>query len=606
MADYSALIAELDETITSNGHGDITGAILNDVLKSIIYSLGDGYQFLGLATPAMNPGTPDQRVFYLTSTPGHYTNFGNAVLSKGIWAIRWDTEWHHDLVMLIDDEIDGDSTNPVQNATIKEALDGLLALIQGIPDTPLTLTTVTGYYIYSSGARASFSGACISNPISFHKGDIVTITANGNSAVAFIAKTNAQGSSYTPVVLGSGGTSSASTQTVQYTVDEDCYLAFSSLNSTLSGTVASYYIKSFLEQLSTINDEVDRLNANVFGEHSSETLVLNNIVGYYIFYDGQVSAFSSGRYTTPFAVTKGDVLTITSRANQNVAILSKTNSQGSSFTPLIVGTGSTSGAYWQTVEYTVEEDGYMSISSIYEDPTASVVHTNLLGLDGRLSLLEEVIGVNVLAAFDNLLCVGDSLTWSQVYIGTSTSRQAHRTYPQILAKLCSNEYTMLATAGYSAKQVWDNYKNQIVSKTNPLAIIYLGTNQGLTDTLATDVVGNNPDAWADNNIGCYCRIVQKCISLGYRVLLLKCWVTSGTGSSSLDNTNAAIEHVAELFSCAVMAVPVNHDARYHYYPDLSGQNAVHYNDLGYSWFASKLIEGVAALSESQLKLIIPT
>ena len=171
----------------------------------------------------------------------------------------------------------------------------------------------------------------------------------------------------------------------------------------------------------------------------------------------------------------------------------------------------------------------------------------------------------------------------------------------MLAKLCGNDETILASAGATARACWNTFSSQIVAKTNPLAIIYLGTNDGLTDTLNTDVVGNDPTNWADNDIGCYCRFVQKFQSLGYKVLLLKCWATSG----NLENTNSAIEHVGERFGCSVMDVPVSSDLKYHYYSDLSGANAVHYNDLGYAWFASALIAAVADLKTDELKFIIP-
>ena len=209
---------------------------------------------------------------------------------------------------------------------------------------------------------------------------------------------------------------------------------------------------------------------------------------------------------------------------------------------------------------------------------------------------------NVLAAFDNIVCVGDSLTYSQVYTSVSGSRQAKRTYPVVLGKLCGNETTAFATPGASARSCWESYGEQITAKTNALAIIYLGTNEGITDTLDTDVVGDNPANWANNNTGCYCRFVQKFQSLGYKVLLLKCWVSSG----SLQNTNSAIVHIGQRFGCAVLDAPTSKALKYHYYPDLSGSNYVHYNDLGYSWFASSLIVAASNMDDDEMKYIIPT
>lgn len=213
--------------------------------------------------------------------------------------------------------------------------------------------------------------------------------------------------------------------------------------------------------------------------------------------------------------------------------------------------------------------------------------------------------INILSAFDNIVCVGDSLTFSQVYTSAKGSRQARVTYPQALARMCGNQQMTLARAGATALTCWDEFNGQIVTKENALAIIYLGTNYGVTDTLDEDVVGDNPDNWANNNIGAYCRFIKRFQDLGYKVLLLNIWATSGTGDSSLANTQEAIRHIAERFQCAVMDAPVTGAMEYHYYPDLSGYNGVHYNDLGYSWFASQLINKVGKLSTDQIKWIIP-
>ena len=42
-----------------------------------------GYQFKGVATPSTNPGTPDQKVFYLAFASGVYTNFDNTRVNDG-------------------------------------------------------------------------------------------------------------------------------------------------------------------------------------------------------------------------------------------------------------------------------------------------------------------------------------------------------------------------------------------------------------------------------------------------------------------------------------------------------------------------------------------
>lgn len=87
MANYTTLKAAIREVIKTNANNEITGALLQQSLLSMINSLGAYYQFAGLATPSTNPGTPDQNVCYLASTAGTYSNFGGIVLNSGEVAI---------------------------------------------------------------------------------------------------------------------------------------------------------------------------------------------------------------------------------------------------------------------------------------------------------------------------------------------------------------------------------------------------------------------------------------------------------------------------------------------------------------------------------------
>lgn len=87
MANYATLKAAIQSVIKQNGNNEITGALLQQSLLSMITSLGAYYQFAGLATPSTNPGTPDQNVCYLASTAGTYSNFGGIVLNSGEVAI---------------------------------------------------------------------------------------------------------------------------------------------------------------------------------------------------------------------------------------------------------------------------------------------------------------------------------------------------------------------------------------------------------------------------------------------------------------------------------------------------------------------------------------
>lgn len=92
MSNYSSLKATINANIKTNNNQEITGSIMNSVLNAMVDSLGAGYQFMGVATPQINPGIPDPKVFYIASTAGTYSNFGGIVLADGEFAILYYNE----------------------------------------------------------------------------------------------------------------------------------------------------------------------------------------------------------------------------------------------------------------------------------------------------------------------------------------------------------------------------------------------------------------------------------------------------------------------------------------------------------------------------------
>lgn len=94
MGNYEQLKQAISDVIKTNGNQEITGAIMQNALLSIISTVGSNATFAGIATPDTNPGTPDQNIFYLAAQPGVYSNFGSVKLTdqvliftnkNGIW-----------------------------------------------------------------------------------------------------------------------------------------------------------------------------------------------------------------------------------------------------------------------------------------------------------------------------------------------------------------------------------------------------------------------------------------------------------------------------------------------------------------------------------------
>ena len=93
MANYATLKAAIQDVVRTNGNNEITGALLQQTLLTMVTSLGTDYQFVGIATTSTNPGTPDQNVFYIAG-PGEYSNFNAATVPDGfIGVFKYNGSW---------------------------------------------------------------------------------------------------------------------------------------------------------------------------------------------------------------------------------------------------------------------------------------------------------------------------------------------------------------------------------------------------------------------------------------------------------------------------------------------------------------------------------
>lgn len=99
MGNYKELKAAVASVIKTNGNQEITGAIMQNVLNTIVSTVGANRTFVGIANKNTNPGTPDGNVFYIAYTAGNYVNFqfgaGYLTVKPGELAILYNetTNW---------------------------------------------------------------------------------------------------------------------------------------------------------------------------------------------------------------------------------------------------------------------------------------------------------------------------------------------------------------------------------------------------------------------------------------------------------------------------------------------------------------------------------
>ena len=90
---YSNLMDAVNARIKANGRREITGAILNDVLRAMVVELGASYQLGGTIRPGDKPKGEDLRVAYLAVEPGMYLYAGGFEVTE-LSLITYGAEWH--------------------------------------------------------------------------------------------------------------------------------------------------------------------------------------------------------------------------------------------------------------------------------------------------------------------------------------------------------------------------------------------------------------------------------------------------------------------------------------------------------------------------------
>lgn len=96
MSDYNSLKAAINANIRKNGRQEITGQVLNGILRAMVDALGAGFTFRAVASPDTDPGSTDSRVFYVATTPGAYEHMGGIEIEEGEVAVLkfYDNIWH--------------------------------------------------------------------------------------------------------------------------------------------------------------------------------------------------------------------------------------------------------------------------------------------------------------------------------------------------------------------------------------------------------------------------------------------------------------------------------------------------------------------------------
>jgi len=278
MSAFSTLLALINAQIKTNGLKAITGAKLNGVLVQMVNELGSGYQFIDIATPATDPGTPDENVWYIASQAGTYTNFGGIIVNENeVCALVWNGSWTK--------KVTGAAT-AAQVSQLGQEMEKAIRY-EGNFETLVEIgeAGATAGAIDTSGNVITASSFRYTGPVYFEVGGTIRVNYSG-AGISVVSATDAEGTSYTPIFVDSGVDASTPKEAF-VSIPDKTYIAF------------CYYINTPFS-VHLFVDIASKLSANK--EYSIEQ---NNKA-----IDAELNVISANKYfiCSPFTVTKGEAV----------------------------------------------------------------------------------------------------------------------------------------------------------------------------------------------------------------------------------------------------------------------------------------------------------
>lgn len=178
--------------------------------------------------------------------------------------------------------------------------------------------------------------------------------------------------------------------------------------------------------------------------------------------------------------------------------------------------------------------------------------------------------------FNSCICVGDSIT--EGYRASVDDTYRAKSYPAYLSKMSGWNVVNGGESGATTTRWWTvdfpkyNYVNY------DIAIIKLGQNEGLTDTLAADTATT---PYADTNTGDYCKIIEGILAQNPNIKIFLVPIQNDADTV----TNGVIQQIAAKYNLPYLDISNNGvytltDSNYH--TSASGTSyGVHFNTVGY-------------------------
>jgi len=456
--------------------------------------------------------------------------------------------------------------------------------------TGKTIDATTGNIVDSS----NFS---VFDPIPVKKGQTVTLTAKGYlTNVVMIATCNADNTERSMVVRSVD----SNEHDYKYIVLEDGYITGSFLTNygyKLSLTIDYYSLYQAINNLTPIYV-------------GSKTIQISPYANGFI--DPTTNRFNSSnsfKVSNSVQMYKDQTVKLTAKGyNTNVGMINLYDSTTDTYQCVVRSIDSTLREY----TYTATENCVVRFCYLIEStlPIALMVTNDndfirIINIENDVKALQSdnSEGVEYPKFFTNVVCVGDSLTY-----GHDGNTRVTENYPYYFGKLADVEVDNEGLSGRTTKQWWDELGSTFDHFADfDCAIIYLGTNGGLTDTVDTDC---NIDYTqnADTSTGCYGKIIGK---IKNDAPNCKIFCVAGP-SEYLDrdsSMNPAVRNLSSFYGVGLIDLSgclmddngtTTSAERYLYRP----VDGIHYNRLGYFTLANMIYDYMKTYISNHLSWMI--
>lgn len=296
--------------------------------------------------------------------------------------------------------------------------------------------------------------------------------------------------------------------------------------------------------------------------------------------DGSIASIDRYRYSKLYELRNGDSITVVSKdpSGSNVARVSVWSDESTFVKTISTGTTTESTFTFTATEDTILRFSWDSVSGISVTHIVNTIPQRFADATNKVVIIDNKNNFWSYA-MNRVLCIGDSLTagatpdegWADL---APSGNQIAENYPNVLSRMINATVTNGGYSGYSAS----NYYSEKLSLYNlsnyDTFIIWLGTNNGLTD--------------GDTEYTAYTNIINtiKSANSSCLIVLVKVFASKG----NVATTNQMIDKIATENNLVVID---NSDLGNSNHPELHvASTNPHFGKAGNIFIANRIIEKI--------------